>query len=62
MAMDDHGSMNMGGQDSMSMDEHNAIMEEQDKASGTSPMIYIALGISLLSFLLAVIALLRKRA
>lgn len=62
MAMDDHGAMNMGDQDSMSMDEHNAIMEEHDKASGVSPMIYIALGISLLSFLLAAIALLRKRA
>ncbi|MBW4083072.1 YcnI family protein [Paenibacillus sp. S150] len=61
MAMEDHGSMNMGGQDSMSMDEHNAIMEDLDQSSGVSPLLYITLGISLLSFLLAAIALLRGR-
>jgi len=53
-----HGSMDMGDHASMSMDEHNAMMEEQED-SAVSPMIYIALGISLLSFLLAAIALLR---
>ncbi|MNC10669.1 hypothetical protein D3C75_583360 [compost metagenome] len=59
-----HGSANMdtADQGSMSMDEHNEIMEEHDKTSSVSPLIYIALGISLLSFLLAVIGLLRKRA
>ncbi|WP_379141482.1 YcnI family protein [Paenibacillus sp. sgz500992] len=54
-----HGSADMG--DSMSMDEHKAIVEDLDKSSGTSPLLYIALGISLLSFLLAAISLLRGR-
>ena len=55
-----HGSMDMADDGSMSMDEHNAIMEEQENSS-VSPMLYIALGISLLSFLLAAIALLRGK-
>lgn len=54
-----HGSADTG--DSMSMDEHKAIVENLDKSSGTSPLLYIALGISLLSFLLAAISLLRGR-
>lgn len=54
-----HGSADMD--DSMSMDEHKAIVEDLDKSSGTSPLLYIALGISLLSFLLAAISLLRGR-
>ncbi|MGN7765036.1 DUF1775 domain-containing protein [Paenibacillus sp. 22594] len=59
-----HGSANMdkGTKDSMSMDEHNAIMEDQNSTSSVSPLLYIALGISLLSFLLAAIGLLRGRA
>lgn len=56
-----HGSMDMSNDGSMTMDEHNAIMEEEGQSSSTSPMIYIALGISLLSFLLAAIALLRGK-
>ncbi|WNS45875.1 YcnI family protein [Paenibacillus sp. MMS20-IR301] len=56
-----HGSMDMSDGGSMTMDEHQAIMEEEGNNSGTSPMIYIALGISLLSFLLAAIALLRGK-
>ncbi|WP_310832775.1 YcnI family copper-binding membrane protein [Paenibacillus pedocola] len=56
-----HGSMDMGNGDSMSMDEHNAIMENVDKSTGTSPLLYITLGISLLSFLLAAISLLRGK-
>jgi uncharacterized protein YcnI len=52
-ATDDHGSM--------SMDEHNAIVKDMDNNSGTSPLIYIAIGISLLAFLLAAISLLRGR-
>lgn len=56
-----HGSMDMSNSGSMTMDEHNAIMEEEGQSSSTSPMIYIALGISLLSFLLAAIALLRGK-
>lgn len=56
-----HGSMDMGNGDSMSMDEHNAIMANVDKSNGTSPLLYITLGISLLSFLLAAISLLRGK-
>ncbi|MNW19176.1 hypothetical protein D3C71_2190530 [compost metagenome] len=53
--------MDMGSNDSMSMDEHNAIMEDVNKSNGTSPLLYITLGISLLSFLLAAISLLRGK-
>jgi uncharacterized protein YcnI len=56
-----HGSADMDDHDSMSMDEHKAIVEDLDKSSGTSPLLYIALGISLMSFLLAAISLLRGR-
>lgn len=56
-----HGSMDMGNSDSMSMEEHNAIMEDLDQSTGTSPLLYITLGISLLSFLLAAIGLLRGK-
>lgn len=58
-----HGSMDMdmGSGDSMSMDEHNAIMADVDKSTDTSPLLYITLGISLLSFLLAAISLLRGK-
>ncbi|UQZ36242.1 hypothetical protein C2I18_23580 [Paenibacillus sp. PK3_47] len=59
-AADDHGSMDMGGQGSMTMDEHNKIVEGMDNSS-TSPLIYIAIGISLVAFLLAAISLLRGR-
>lgn len=56
-----HGSMDMADNGTMTMDEHEAIMEEEGNSSSVSPMLYIALGISLLSFLLAAIALLRGR-
>lgn len=56
-----HGSMDMADDGTMTMDEHNAIMEEEGKTASVSPMLYIALGISLLSFLLAAIALLRGK-
>lgn len=57
-----HGTMDTGNNDSMSMDEHNAIVEDLDKASSsTSPLLYITLGISLVSFLLAAFSLLRGR-
>ncbi len=58
-----HGSMDMdmGNGGSMSMDEHNAIMADVDKSTETSPLLYITLGISLLSFLLAAISLLRGK-
>lgn len=57
-ATDEHGSMSMDEHGSMTMDEHNEIM---DNTSSTSPLIYIAIGISLLAFLLAAISLLRGR-
>lgn len=53
--------MDMADNGTMTMDEHEAIMEEEGNSSSVSPMLYIALGISLLSFLLAAIALLRGR-
>ncbi|MNC31086.1 hypothetical protein D3C75_793950 [compost metagenome] len=53
--------MDMGNGNSMSMDEHNAIMEDVDKSTGTSPLLYITMVISLLSFLLAAISLLRGK-
>ncbi|WP_379153466.1 YcnI family protein [Paenibacillus sp. sgz5001063] len=53
--------MSAGAQDSMSMDEHNAIMGELDTKADVSPLLYITMGISLLSFLLAAIGLLRRR-
>ncbi|MNO04093.1 hypothetical protein D3C81_2249980 [compost metagenome] len=53
--------MDMGNGNSMSMDEHNAIMADVDKSTGTSPLLYITMGISLLSFLLAAISLLRGK-
>jgi uncharacterized protein YcnI len=56
-----HGSMDMADDGTMTMDEHNAIMEEEGNSSSVSPMLYITLGISLLSFLLAAIALLRGK-
>lgn len=56
-----HGAANMDDHDSMSMDEHNEIMKDLDTSSSTSPLLYITLGISLLSFLLAAISLLRGR-
>lgn len=57
----DSMDMDMGGSDSMSMDEHNAIMADVDKSTDTSPLLYITMGIALLSFLLAAISLLRGK-
>jgi uncharacterized protein YcnI len=54
-----HGGMDMGS-GSMTMDEHEAIMENAESGS-TSPMVYITLGISLLAFLLSAVALLRGK-
>lgn len=53
-----HGASASG---SMSMEEHEAIMKEEGKSSDVNPMVYIALGISLLSFLIATISILRGR-
>ncbi|AIQ46694.1 hypothetical protein R70723_13055 [Paenibacillus sp. FSL R7-0273] len=53
-----HGGAAHSG--SMTMDEHEAIMENVESGS-TSPMVYITLGISLLAFLLSAIALLRGK-
>ncbi|WP_339315723.1 DUF1775 domain-containing protein [Paenibacillus sp. FSL R10-2734] len=46
---------------SMSMEEHNAIMEDEEKSNSVNPMVYIAVGISLLAFLIAAISILRGR-
>ncbi|WP_239004855.1 YcnI family protein [Paenibacillus tepidiphilus] len=49
--------------DTMTMDEHNQIMAEQGNGDTAkiSPLVYIALGISLLAFLLSVVGVLRGR-
>ncbi|WP_342410696.1 DUF1775 domain-containing protein [Paenibacillus sp. FSL R10-2778] len=52
-----HGSSDNG----MSMEEHNAIMESENNSTSVNPMVYIALGISLLAFLIATISILRGR-
>ncbi|MEK5445407.1 YcnI family copper-binding membrane protein [Paenibacillus sp. FSL R7-0331] len=55
-----HGATGSAHSGSMTMDEHEAIMENAESGS-TSPMVYITLGISLLAFLLSAIALLRGK-
>jgi hypothetical protein len=45
----------------MSMEEHNAIMENENNSTSVNPMVYIAVGISLLAFLIAAISILRGR-
>lgn len=54
-----HGASGTSGSDTMTMDEHQAIVENE--GASTSPLIYITLGISLVSFLLSAVALLRGR-
>ncbi|WP_151734857.1 YcnI family protein [Paenibacillus tengchongensis] len=58
-----HGSSGTSGSDTMTMDEHNQIMAEQGdgESAKISPLVYIALGISLLAFLLSVVGVLRGR-
>ncbi|CAM4480474.1 DUF1775 domain-containing protein [Paenibacillus typhae] len=56
-----HGGSGAAHSGSMTMDEHEAIMENAEKSGSTSPMVYITLGISLLAFLLSAVALLRGK-
>lgn len=56
-----HGGADTSASGTMTMDEHQAIMDQEDSKASVSPLLYIALGISLVSFLLATVALLRGR-
>ncbi|NQX43747.1 YcnI family protein [Paenibacillus tritici] len=56
-----HGAADKASNDTMTMDEHQAIVDNEGASTGTSPMLYITLGISLVSFLLAAVALLRGK-
>ncbi|HBS45593.1 MAG TPA: hypothetical protein DEA91_16055, partial [Paenibacillus sp.] len=58
---DEHSHGSTVKNDSMSMEEHNAIMKDEEKINSVNPMVYIAVGISLLAFLIAAISILRGR-
>ncbi|WP_238649658.1 DUF1775 domain-containing protein [Paenibacillus piscarius] len=56
-----HGASGTSASGTMTMDEHEAIVAEENSKASVSPLLYITLGISLVSFLLSAVALLRGR-
>ncbi|WP_340022991.1 DUF1775 domain-containing protein [Paenibacillus sp. FSL K6-1096] len=56
-----HGASGTSASGTMTMDEHQAIVAEENSKASVSPLLYITLGISLVSFLLSAVALLRGR-